>query len=130
RANLAARVIIRDVPAKLRPRGSALCRLFLKNQGRQSWGAGAGPGGPRTVLRVYVGDRLHQEAALRCAVEPGWRGHFVFDLIAPEARGAHGLRFDLVAENGPHRRQVLSLLTTTLVVEETAQDAGAPGGKE
>jgi hypothetical protein len=129
RTSLAARVIIRDAPTKLPPRGSAACRLFLENQGRQSWEAGAGPGGPRTALLVYLDDRLHQEVALRYEVEPGRRGHFTFELIAPEACVPHRLRFDLVVETGSSR-QTLSLLTTTLVIEETAVDAAAPGGEE
>jgi predicted aldo/keto reductase-like oxidoreductase len=129
RTSLAARVVIRDVPVRLSPRGSAVCRLFLENQGRQSWVGGARPGGPRTALLVYVGDRLHQEVALRYEVEPGRRGHFTFDLLAPEVCGPHRLRFDLVVETGSSGRQTLSLLTTTLVVEEMARDA-APGGEE
>lgn len=123
RAGLAPRVISREVPSRLRPGDSAVCRLFLENQGRTPWEAG-----PRTALRVYADGRLRQEVALRYVIEPGRRGHFTFELKAPEPCGRHPLRFDLAAEAG-RRRRVASLFATTLVVDDKAGDAAAPDGK-
>lgn len=78
-----ARIIIRDVPAAIRPGTPATCRLYLENIGRGFWYAHGGAGVPRTALSVYVEGELRQVAGLRADVHPGGRGHFVFELLAP-----------------------------------------------
>lgn len=94
-----AMIVIRDVPASMRPGHLTTCRLYLENTGRWSWYARELGGRCRTVLFVYLDGELQQVAKLRADVHPRERGHFVFEFSAPPSCGSHVIRIDLVEMN-------------------------------
>jgi predicted aldo/keto reductase-like oxidoreductase len=91
-----ARIIIRDIPAAVRPGALATCRLYLENIGHGPWYARGGDGKPRTNLFVYLEGELQQIAGLRADVHPCERGHFVFEFSSPPSNAPVTLRLDLV----------------------------------
>jgi predicted aldo/keto reductase-like oxidoreductase len=115
---LTAKVAIRDLPEVLRPGELAICRLYLENRGRYPWYVARSIRRPRTVLRVYLDGALQQTIPLRRSVEPAKRGHFCFELMAPQRAGVYQLRFDIVAEAWWFSRpRSLCLLQSQLVVQ-------------
>jgi hypothetical protein len=116
-----AQVLTRDLPSVIQPDTKAACRLFLENTGRQPWYADGDRERARAVLRVYLDDDLQQEVRLRQRVNPRQRGHFSFELKAPQRRGAYRLRLDLAEETPPlSRKSALRLLSTELLVKDQA----------
>jgi predicted aldo/keto reductase-like oxidoreductase len=107
-----ARMITQDLPEVLAPSATAVCRLHLENRGPRTWQTSDQVDGSRVVLRVYVDGRARHPAYLRIPVAPWWRGHFVFELGAPDRPGIHRLRLDLVTEG---TRSLLGRNRTTLV---------------
>lgn len=114
---LAANIVIQDLPERLAPGATAVCRLYLENAGAQTWSHGPAAHGPRVVLRVHVGARCLQEVRPRLPIPPHGRGHFVFELRAPERCGTHRVELALATEGAPVTRG-LALLCTQLRVEE------------
>jgi hypothetical protein len=116
-----ANVVTRDLPAVIRPGAKAVCRLFMENTGRQPWYTNGDMGRPRAVLRVYLDGELQQEVHPRHRVDPKQRGHFSFELKAPQRHGSYRLRLDLIEETTPpSRRSMLHLLEARLLVEDRA----------
>jgi predicted aldo/keto reductase-like oxidoreductase len=115
--NWSAHVLTRVLPAVIQPGAKAVCRLFLENTGRQPWYADGGIA--KVVLRVYLNGDLEQEVRLRQRVDPRQRGHFSFELKAPQRRGTYRLRLYLVEETTPlSRKSRLHLLSTKLLVKD------------
>jgi predicted aldo/keto reductase-like oxidoreductase len=116
-----AHVLTKVLPAVIQPGAKAVCRLFLENTGRQSWYADGDRGKARAVLKVYFDGELDQEVRLRQRVGPRQRGHFAFELKAPQRRGIYRLRLYLAEETTPpSRKSALRLLSTKILVNSQA----------
>jgi glutamate-1-semialdehyde 2,1-aminomutase len=90
-----ARAVIKEVPDKATAGEKVVCRLTVENAGEQCWFPLAGPEQFEARLRVTVDAGTTLDIALRAPVPPGERGHFAFELPAPQPPGRHGLRFTL-----------------------------------
>jgi predicted aldo/keto reductase-like oxidoreductase len=111
-----AHVLTRDLPAVIQPGVKAVCRLFLENTGRQPWYTDEDGS---TVLRVYLEGELQQEVRLRQRVDPNQRGHFSFELKAPQRHGSYRLSLDLIDNITPKScKSTFRLLCTTLLVKD------------
>lgn len=104
-----ARVVIRELPARMRPGRKHLCRLFLENTGLRPW-LPHGRRQPFTVrLTARVNGALESVADLRHPVIPRRRCHFVFHLPAP--RGCDRARVTLrLVRQDPWGREPRGLL--------------------
>lgn len=88
---LRARVVLAEVPGRLRPGEAGTCRFWLENAGERIWPRD----GERVTLHVESDARRLAEAPLREDVHPEQRSFVALSLTAPSDAGVHRLSFTL-----------------------------------
>ena len=115
----AARVIRREILAEMRPGQTYVCRLNVENRGLRTWRPTPARHRAAVRLRVTLVGRTVATPAVRHAVSPGTRCHFVFELTAPKERGSAHLRLELVRSRaGRTARAGLVLFSDDIPVRE------------
>jgi predicted aldo/keto reductase-like oxidoreductase len=123
-AMFAAKVILRDIPARATAGAFVTGRVYVENAGQRGWFAdGRTYAHARAALGVYVDGEERERVQLRHDTHRGGRAHFVFGFPAPAEPGDHALALVLLGEHVAFDRVAgLPLATTTLAVAEPAPE--------
>jgi len=98
-ATFGARVVMRDIPARMRPAQSSVCRLLLENRGTRGWFCEDNAQGGGVLLAVLVDGMKVAQVRPREDVHAGGRGHFVFEVEAPRRAGRLALRVQMLGQH-------------------------------
>lgn len=90
-------VVSLHVPARTGVGGRSACRVWVGNRTNHPWRAG---GSGATAVEARVDGSLAGVGRLRQDLHPGGRGHFAFELAAPERSGHYALTL-VLREGGP-----------------------------
>ena len=99
RREFGARLVLRELPARLTAGERTLVRIGVENTGTRSWLAEKNRNRGRVLLSVTLGAAVPVTVPLRGDVHPGGRGHFILELTAPPVPGQFPLRLQLLGEH-------------------------------
>lgn len=118
-----ARVVSMDIPRKMTPGETVLCRLLIENAGDRGWLPDHREHQARVFLGVFVQERRVQALEVTQDVHRDQRWHFLFEITAPTRRSRFHLRLQLLGEH-----QQFSEKEGPVLFSETIALAGrAPG---
>jgi len=117
-----AKIIMKDLPAKVTPGEKAHGCLYLENSGQQPWYAHARRKQPKIVLAVSIAKTLLQTIQLRNDVHPMQRTHFPFELSTPQGDDTLIFSFSLAEVSHWNRRKpVLHLAEHKIAITNSMQ---------
>ena len=125
-ATFGARVLMRDIPERMHPGQTSVCRVFLENRGTRGWFCEDNAQGGGVWVAVFVNGVKAAQLRPREDVHAGGRGHFVFELAAPRRAGRLELRLQMLGQHDAYSEAAGFLVHSASIDVGRATDERTP----